>query len=171
MSGIDSKTEEQQVENDVLPEIILGSMEFGRRLDLKDSTAITEKFLSAGHRAIDTGYVYGGGETECWIGTILSQTKLNIPKDKIRVETKVSPFSPGGLSKQGVESQLNTSLSRLKTKCVDLLYLHAPDYDTNIEETLEGINQLYKEKKFKRFGLSNFPSWQVCCFELNIYEL
>ena len=40
-------------------------------------------------------------------------------------------------------------------------YLHAPDRTTPYEVTLGAIDQLYKEGKFKRFGISNFMSYVV----------
>ena len=42
---------------------------------------------------------------------------------------------------------------------VKILYLHAPDHETPLLETLTAINDLYKERKFEEFGLSNFSSW------------
>ncbi len=39
---------------------------------------------------------------------------------------------------------------------VDIYYLHAPDRTTPYEETLSIIDELHKQGKFKRFGLSNF---------------
>lgn len=38
---------------------------------------------------------------------------------------------------------------------------HAPDRTTPFEETLKAVNDLYKEGKFKHFGLSNYMSWEV----------
>ena len=49
-----------------------------------------------------------------------------------------------GLKYDSVLEQLNTSLKRLRKNSVDLFYLHAPDHNTPIEETLEAVNQLYK---------------------------
>ena len=40
-------------------------------------------------------------------------------------------------------------------------YLHGPDRKTPYEETLRAVNELYKEGKFKRFGISNYMSWEV----------
>ena len=40
-------------------------------------------------------------------------------------------------------------------------YLHGPDRTTPYEETLRAVNELYKEGKFKRFGISNYMSWEV----------
>ncbi len=44
---------------------------------------------------------------------------------------------------------------------MDLLYLHAPDHSTPIEDTLKAVNELHKAGKFTRFGLSNYASWEV----------
>ena len=40
--------------------------------------------------------------------------------------------------------QANTSLESLQVPCMDVFYLHAPDHKNPIEETLEGVQQLYK---------------------------
>lgn len=40
-------------------------------------------------------------------------------------------------------------------------YLHAPDRTIPFEETFETVNTLFLEGKFKRFGISNFMSWEV----------
>ncbi len=39
---------------------------------------------------------------------------------------------------------------------VDIYYLHAPDRNTPFEETLAVIDEVYKQGRFRRFGLSNF---------------
>ena len=38
-------------------------------------------------------------------------------------------------------------------------YLHGPDRSTPYEVTLKAVNDLYKEGKFKRFGISNYMSY------------
>ena len=38
-------------------------------------------------------------------------------------------------------------------------YLHAPDRTVPYEITLKAVNELYKEGKFKRFGISNYMSY------------
>ena len=40
--------------------------------------------------------------------------------------------------------QLNESLQSLQVKSVDIFYLHWPDHNTPIEETLKGVDQLHK---------------------------
>ncbi len=43
-----------------------------------------------------------------------------------------------------VIEQMTISLKRLQVSTVDILYLHAPDHNTPIEETLSAIQKLYK---------------------------
>ena len=46
------------------------------------------------------------------------------------------------------------------TECsqLEMWYLHGPDRKTPYEVTLKTVNDLYKEGKFKRFGISNYMS-------------
>ena len=85
----------------------------------------------------------------------------NIPAWKTagRMATKVNPWNGKGLGKDSVRNQFTTSLSSLKVEKVHILYLHAPDHDTPLVETLTEINELHKEGKFEELGLSNFSSW------------
>lgn len=41
---------------------------------------------------------------------------------------------------------------------IEMFYLHGPDRTVPFEATLKAINDLYKEGKFKRFGISNYMS-------------
>lgn len=67
--------------------------------------------------------------------------QLNI---QVSVATKVNPWAAGGLTHTGVLEQVAICLDRLQTDCVDLLYLHAPDHNTPIEETLGAVQEVYK---------------------------
>lgn len=42
---------------------------------------------------------------------------------------------------------------------LDMWYLHAPDRSTPYEVTFKTVNELYKEGKFKRLGISNYMSY------------
>ena len=53
-------------------------------------------------------------------------------------------FPHPGLSRASVLRQVESSLASLQRSSVDILYLHAPDHSTDVEETLEACQQLYK---------------------------
>ena len=113
---------------------------------------------------MDTARIYGNGTTE----EILAET--NWQKRGIVMATKVYPTQrmPSLLKGKGytlepadVRSALTTSLNALGAESVDLYYLHGPDREVPFEETLGEIDALYKAGKFRRFGISNFQSWEV----------
>ena len=56
----------------------------------------------------------------------------------------VNSYSHTGYSASGVVDQCNESLKNLQVSSIDILYLHWPDHNTPIEDTLKGIDQLYK---------------------------
>ena len=51
-----------------------------------------------------------------------------------------------GLKPHRVIEQLNSSLASLQLNCVDIFYLHAPDHDTEIGDTLKAVHQLHTGK-------------------------
>src|SRR3546814_12755227 len=53
------------------------------------------------------------------------------------------------------------SLDRLKTDYIDLLYLHAWDFTTSVEEVLRGLDDLVRSGKVLYVGISDTPAWQV----------
>eukprot|EP01083_Nonionella_stella_P227674 807584_1 len=86
------------------PSIILGTMEFGRRLNEDQSVKVSELFIKEGYNQIDTAYVYQGGKSETYIGNMYENI---LSKSNILLQTKVNPNYKNkdniklGLSPQG----------------------------------------------------------------------
>ncbi|KAG0243239.1 hypothetical protein BGX31_010960 [Mortierella sp. GBA43] len=118
-----------------------------------EATSIISKFKEYGHTALDTARIYADGNTEKMMGELDLQG--------LTIDTKCFPLQLGGLNPARVKESLQESLDALKKDKVHVFYLHAPDYATPIEQTLEAVNDLYKQGKFEFFGLSNFPAWVV----------
>jgi aryl-alcohol dehydrogenase-like predicted oxidoreductase len=57
---------------------------------------------------------------------------------------------------------LDASLKRLATDRIDLYYVHAPDYDTPIDETLRFFDDAVRQGKILYPACSNFRAWRVC---------
>jgi aryl-alcohol dehydrogenase-like predicted oxidoreductase len=53
------------------------------------------------------------------------------------------------------------SLRRLGTDYIDILFVHWPDKNTPIEETMEAMNTLKEQGKIRCIGLSNFSIPQI----------
>ena len=78
--------------------------------------------------------------------------------EQFTIHTKAPVFQKGSLTKEKVLDSMRESLAMLKTNQMETFFLHSPDPDTPIEETLEAVQELYESRKFKRFGLSNFTA-------------
>jgi len=115
---------------------------------------------------LDTAYYYGNTTTEQILGDILTNNSLSlIPK----IATKANPWLNndftngilGQLSKDGIEYQLKTSLKNLQMDKIDIFYLHCPDHETSIHDTLEACNTLWRKDKFNYLGISNYSKEQL----------
>ncbi|XP_066462456.1 aflatoxin B1 aldehyde reductase member 3 isoform X1 [Eleutherodactylus coqui] len=137
------------------PRTVLGAMGFGSRMDAKTSDEAMQEFLRRGYDEVDTAHIYGSGESE----RILGEMGLH---SGVKIATKANPVEgKKNLGAENVRQQLEASLKRLKTPSVQLFYLHLPDHQTLLEETLAACQELYLEGKFKELGVSNYTSWEV----------
>lgn len=135
---------------------ILGTMTFGSQVNLGDSAKMVTGFIDAGYQELDSAYVYNDGKTEEQLGDL---NKQGVLKNSL-IATKVNPKA-GGLGAASVNNQFTTSLQRMGLDSVDLLYLHQPDPNVPIVETLEALHLHHQAGRFKRLGLSNYAAWQV----------
>jgi aflatoxin B1 aldehyde reductase len=142
--------------------IPISSLEQTRVHNLKNAGTMLDVFQKYGHNRVDTARVYGNGSSEEHLGSldwqdrgIVLDTKLYPNVGRSRAEPQIS-HSPADLRKFLLES-----LQALKTKKIEMWYLHAPDRTTPFEDTLREVNELHKEGLFNRFGISNFMSWEV----------
>ncbi|KAL9617014.1 MAG: hypothetical protein Q9160_008168 [Pyrenula sp. 1 TL-2023] len=109
-----------------------------------------------GVKELDTARRYQAGESESYIGN----TGLS---SQFRITTKAPAgiMDPTGATKDGILKAGSESLSALKTKKVSIYLLHAPSKKTPVAETMEGVQQLYREGAFDSFGISNFTAAEV----------
>lgn len=136
-------------------------MNFGKRTSAADAEKIMARAVERGVTLIDTANVYTDGASEEIVGRFAKPRR-----DKVLVATKVGleGFFRGkaeGLSRATILAAADRSLSRLGLDTIDIYYLHAPDHQTPIEDTLSGIAELLEKKKIRAFGVSNYASWQI----------
>jgi aflatoxin B1 aldehyde reductase len=81
------------------------------------------------------------------------------------VDTKLIPGQYDGrdvkFTLPSLRKYIDIQLAAIKADSFPLWYLHAPDYSTPLEETVEAVKTLYEEGKFASWGLSNYAAWQV----------
>src|SRR5690606_31712669 len=98
--------------------------------------------------SIDTAELYGAGHAEEVVGKALR----DIRKDCV-VATKISPHH---LRPKDIRTAVAQSLFRLKTDYIDLYYIHSPNKEIPIEDTMTELTKLKEEGTIRAIGVSNF---------------
>ena len=148
---------------------ILGTMTFGDAAQVKEADAerIIEAFVGDRTRAalgpnaravLDTARIYQMGNTHEVLGRVLARRRDLA--EKVDIHTKAHPIV-SKLTEDGVRAQLESSLKALGRDKVQVWYLHSPDTDTPLLDTLKACKKLHDEGLFDELGLSAYPAWAV----------
>src|SRR3954468_14799856 len=142
--------------------LALGTMTWGRDTDPDDAAGQLKFYLEAGGTLIDTADVYGDGDAESVIGSLLDHL---VPRDEVVIATKAG-LTPHGYrrrdgSRGNLLRSLDASLRRLGTDYVDLWQVHGHDAATPLEETLAALDHAVNSGRVRYVGVSNFAAWQT----------
>jgi len=139
-----------------------GTMPLGSQADQTTSTRMVDQCLDAGINFFDTANMYNKGVAESFLGNALADRRQGvILASKVRHRWNDNPEDVG-LSRAAIFKALDASLKRLQTDYLDLYYLHQPDYDVPLEETLAAMDEAVRAGKVRYPAVSNYAAWQVC---------
>jgi aryl-alcohol dehydrogenase-like predicted oxidoreductase len=153
-------------------ELAFGTWRFGRETeagnvetDERRAYDLLDTYADHGGRFIDTADVYGGGVSERWIGNWLAERPREeyVIASKVYWPTREDDPNANGLNRKHIRSQIDTTLERLGTDYLDLLYIHRWDDDTPAEECMRTLNGLVEDGKVHYLGTSTFMpnAWKV----------
>lgn len=131
------------------------SMGYGPRPDAKYAGSLLNQALDMGCSFLDTAAMYGMGHNEELIGT-----HLHSRRDEYVLASKCGIFknAEGNTETNGRPDVLlktcEDSLRRLNTDVIDLYYLHRPDTDVPIEESVGALSRMVEQGKVRLIGLS-----------------
>jgi len=139
----------------------LGCNNFGSRLDYGATAAVVDAALDAGVNFLDTADRYGGTQSEEFLGRLLRgrrervvlATKFGM---KVKDDDRLQGAKP-----EYVHRALDASLRRLATDRVDLYWLHRPDPETPIADTLAALDEEVKAGRVREIGCSKFSAAQL----------
>lgn len=134
----------------------LGCNNFGMRIDEAQTQAVVDAALDHGITLFDTADVYGGTQSEVFLGKALKGKR-----DKAVVATKFAMGEGAGGSRRYIVGAVEASLRRLGTDHIDLYQMHRPDPEVPIDETLRALDDLVRDGKVLYLGNSNFAGWQI----------
>ncbi len=147
-------------------ELCLGTMTFGEDWgwgsSKEESRAVFDAYAEAGGNFLDTANRYTEGTSEKYVGefTAADRGHFVIATKYTLYNEKGDPNACGNHRKNLVQS-LDASLGRLNTDYVDLLWLHAWDYLTPVEEVMRALDDLVRAGKVLYVGISDTPAWVV----------
>jgi len=151
---------------DVSP-ICLGTMTFGTPVGEADAITLTHWVLDHGINFIDTANMYEGyaryigspgGVAEEILGKALAGRRERVVL-ATKVGNKIGPNDDDeGLGRAHVVREIDRSLKRLRTDYVDLYYMHRPDPNTPLAESIEVFNELIDAGKVRHWAFSNYPA-------------
>lgn len=139
----------------------LGGNNFGGRADAAASVNIINLALEMGINFIDTADSYTDGHSEELVGKAIKEKRSQvIIATKFGNPRSVGPNEQAG-SRSHIMAAVDASLKRLGTDYIDLYYLHYPDANTPIEETLRALDDVVRAGKARYIACSNFAAWQL----------
>jgi aryl-alcohol dehydrogenase-like predicted oxidoreductase len=150
-------------------ELALGTMTFGEDwgwgASHEEARKIFDLFVEAGGNFIDTSCNYTEGSAEKFVGEF-----VHLNRDRFVVATKFSlrpnsadPYDPnaGGNHRKNIRRSVESSLKRLNSDYIDLLYLHMWDYTTPVEEVMRSLDDLVSAGKVLYVGFSDTPAYVI----------
>lgn len=150
-------------------ELCLGTMTFGEDWgwgsSKEESQRIFDTFAEAGGNFIDTACNYTEGTSEKYVGEFAASdrdyfviaTKFTL---RPRHANSMDP-NAGGNNRKNLMRSVESSLKRLNTDHIDLLYLHMWDYTTSVGEVMRGLDDLVRDGKVLYIGFSDTPAYIV----------
>jgi aryl-alcohol dehydrogenase-like predicted oxidoreductase len=136
--------------------------EWGFGTDEATSAEIYGAFREAGGNFLDTANNYTEGVSEEIVGRLIAKER-----DSLVVATKFSlplvrgDLNSGGSHRKSLRRSIEASLRRLGTDHVDLLWVHAWDRATPVDETMKALDDLVTTGKVLSIGVSNTPAWAI----------
>jgi len=149
----------------------VGCNNFGTRVDRDGVKKIVHRALDLGITLFDTADIYGPSSpmvksvfsdySETLLGAALAGRRNDVViETKCGMQNDKEGRLKGG-SRRYIVAAVEASLKRLGTDWIDVLYMHAPDPDTPIEESLRALDDLVRQGKVRYTASSNFAPWQI----------
>jgi predicted aldo/keto reductase-like oxidoreductase len=137
--------------------VMVPILSLGGIFDIVDNQLVLRKALDWGVNYWDTAHGYMNGNSELGIGKFLAKNK-NLRKD-IFIVTKTS----GTSDVKEMEKRLQTSLERMQTSYVDVLFWHDLKDPSNLTDELKAFAKSCKDRGLIKFyGFSTHSNMAAC---------
>lgn len=124
-----------------------GDKVFGSMTDADNLKPVFDAAMKAGLNLWDTATVYGMGESEKILGTLVASQN----RDAVEVSTKFTP-QLAEIYENSVVKMADASIERMDCGYIDIYWIHNP---MDVERWTPGLIPLLMSGKVKRVGVSN----------------
>lgn len=158
-----------------MPALGQGTWHMGDRQDVRAQEIESLRTgIELGMTLLDTAEMYGEGASEHMLGEAIAPFE----REKLFLISKVYPWNA---DRENIFTSCENSLKRLGTDYLDLYLLHWPG-SVPLAETVACMEQLVKQGKIRRWGVSNFdmdgmerlwnvPDGDKCAVDQVLYHL
>ncbi len=131
---------------------------YNRPISEAESDELLNRALDLGYDFLDTATIYGMGESERRIGKFLKHRR-----DEFVLASKcVLGFEDGkrvlDARPEKIIAACEASLQRLQTDTIDLYYMHRPDPNVPLEDSIGALADLVAQGKIRSIGLSEMSA-------------
>ncbi len=147
-------------------EICLGTMTFGEEwgagASKEESKKMFDFFVNQGGNFIDTANRYTEGSSEKYLGEFVADDRDRfVIASKYTLYDKRDDVNASGNHRKNMMRSVESSLKRLNTDYLDVLWVHMWDETTPVEEMMKGLEDLVSAGKVHYIGVSDTPAWVV----------
>ncbi|MFF7353767.1 MULTISPECIES: aldo/keto reductase [Streptomyces] len=147
-------------------ELALGTMTFGDDVewgaDQATSARILDSYADAGGNVLDTANNYTSGSSERILGELLSGRRDRfVLASKYTCGTRDGDPNAAGNHRKNLVQSVEESLRRLRTDRLDVLWVHARDNFTPVEEVMRALDDVVRAGKVLYVGVSDWPAWEI----------
>jgi aryl-alcohol dehydrogenase-like predicted oxidoreductase len=153
-------------------ELALGTMTFGDDwdwgADKTTSRAMFDLFANSGGNFIDTANLYTNGTSEKFVGEFVKSDREHFV---VATKYTLTPTPNQGIEehrpnwvgnhRKNMMQAVEKSLKRLDMEYIDMLYVHAWDYTTPVDEVMRGLDDLVRQGKVFYVAASDTPAWII----------
>ncbi len=142
----------------------IGGARYGE-VNEKDSIDAIRAMIDSGVNLVDTAPAYNCGISEEIVGRALKDGY----RDKVFISTKFgigdgmdkAGVIPRDASRKACFAECEDSLRRLGVDHIDFYFIHWPDANTPLAETMDAMLELKKQGKIRFIGVSNFDKAMI----------
>jgi len=141
--------------------LCFGTMSFGGDADADQSAQMFAACRDKGINFFDCADGYSKGRAETILGGLIKECR-----DELVITSKCfvpmgDDINARGSNRRHILQAVETSLGRLGTDRLDVLFMHRWDPVVPLEETLRALEKLVADGKVLYLGASNYAAWQI----------